>query len=99
MRLRERLLLIWLVLFTALTFYALRESSELADENRNRIVEIQLARASSCRQTYEGVREVFRPLFPPQPDEQTQDRLDTFNQTIDDLKAACVKQTNTQEEP
>ena len=59
------------------------------------INDIQNSRESSCRQTYNGIREVFRPFFPepPRTKEQQAD-LDKFNNTIDRLMSGCSKQIN-----
>lgn len=104
MPLRRWLLLAWLVGFTALTFYGLGESHDraaenraLAVENRTRIHDIQDARLSSCRQTYEGIREVFKPFFPANPNPAQRKDLYTFNTTINGLKANCVNQTKVKE--
>jgi hypothetical protein len=39
----------------------------LVVENSNRIKEIQKSRLESCKRTYNGIREVFLPFFPPPP--------------------------------
>lgn len=67
----------------------------LVISNNNLIKEIQKSRIESCQRTYEGVREVFRPLFPPPPRTKEQSRsLKLFNETIDDLKQGCITQTD-----
>lgn len=66
-----------------------RQSTQL----RRQDTEIQESRILLCRQTYEGIREVFRPFFPPKKGrtaEQQKD-LDKFNNTVDDLKTKCDK--------
>lgn len=79
----RHLLLAWIVVFTVAAAYALRE-------NRQRISDIRSVRIVSCHQTYEGVREIFRPFFPPAPRTVKQQRdLDKFNRTIDQLKTRC----------
>lgn len=97
----RHLLLVWIVVFTALTVYALHQSSSTADashaliiENQQRIADIQKSRVASCEQTYEGIRQVFKPFFPPPPRSAAQQAdLDKFNRTIAKRKAQCVKQT------
>lgn len=66
----------------------------LAKENENRIDDIQVSRVSSCRQTYNGIHDVFLPFFPPQPRtaEQAAD-VKKFNDTIERLRNGCTKQT------
>lgn len=68
----------------------------LGKENKHRIFEIQDSRVESCKGTYRGIREVFKPFFPaaPRTKEQQAD-LDKFNRTIAHLQKGCVKQTKT----
>jgi hypothetical protein len=68
---------------------------ELVQANSDRIHDIQQSRVDSCERTYEGIREVFKPFYPPKPRtlKQIQD-LETFNDTINNLKAHCVIQTH-----
>lgn len=90
-RRRDQVLFWLLAVFIALTFYTIRQ-------NRLLIHDIQDARVASCKQTYEGVREVFMPLFPKHPNPTQQRSLDTFNKTIRDLKAGCARQTQVKKE-
>lgn len=72
---------------------------DLAKENDNRITDIQTSRLESCISTYEGIREVFKPFFPPPPrTKQQQADLDKFNKTINDLKLKCRKQVKPKNE-
>lgn len=73
----------------------------LAKENKHRITEIQDSRTESCKTTYDGIGNVFRPFFPPVPrTEKQQEQLDKFNNKIKELKAGCTKQTKpTQSKP
>jgi hypothetical protein len=84
---RKRLPLVgYLILtfFVALGFYF----------NSQRVGDIQKSRVASCQQTYEGIREVFRPFFPPRPrSKEQQANLDKFNRIVDRRKANCTKQT------
>lgn len=66
--------------------------------NRSRLSEIQDARLASCKQTYEGIREVFLPFFPPPEKRSARQNADfaKLNRTIHDLKAHCGKQTQIQ---
>lgn len=98
-------LIAWMIAFTALTVWALVRLQDVSDRNREliranqaRTAEIQEARLSSCRQTYEGIREVFRPFFPPAAHRTAEQRRDVrkFNQTIDRRKAQCGRQTGTE---
>lgn len=69
--------------------------AKLVRENQQRIKDIQASRTSSCRRTYEGIREVFKPFFPPKPRTgKEQEDLDKFNDTINRLKRGCTKQTD-----
>lgn len=63
-------------------------TAHLALENSKRIEEIQASRGYSCRQTYKGVREVFRPFFKKAPKASIQ----KFNQTVDALIVGCQTQ-------
>jgi membrane-associated HD superfamily phosphohydrolase len=66
----------------------------LSVENKNRIKDIQISRIESCKKTYEGIREVFKPFFPKDPKTKRQiENLELFNTTIDNLKKGCEKQT------
>lgn len=70
------------------------QNQVLIEENNARVTEIQESRTSSCRQTYEGIRQVFKPFFPPPPrTKEQQDSLDLFNETIDGFVAGCTEQT------
>jgi len=81
----KRLLVAWIIVFTLWQVWDNRE-------NRMRVDEIQQAREESCQRTYEGIREVFKPLFPPKPNPTQKESLKTFNDTIDDLKSQCDTQ-------
>jgi hypothetical protein len=90
----RHVLLAWIVLFTLAIGYSVRTNNSLIRENKQRIADIQEQRLASCRQTYEGVRQVFLPFFPP-PKGRTaaqQKNLDKFNRTVDRLKGRCETQ-------
>lgn len=71
-----------------------KSTAHLTVENTKRINEIQESRTSSCKQTYRGVRNVFRPFFPKHPTDQNQARtIRKFYSTIDALVAGCESQT------
>lgn len=71
-----------------------QENRKLAQENRNRIKDIQESRLKSCQTTYSGIREVFKPFFPPVPRTAEQQKdLDKFNSTINRLILRCETQT------
>lgn len=62
--------------------------------NQRRIQDIQATRIESCQKTYAGIREVFKPFFPPPPrTQEQQDNLDKFNETIRTLQKGCAQQT------
>lgn len=63
--------------------------------NHARINDIQASRIESCRHTYEGIREVFRPFFPPRGHRTKRQRhqVTKFNHQVDRLKRGCVAQT------
>src|SRR4051794_21980688 len=63
------------------------------DVNHDRVV--------SCRHTYEGVREIFRPFFRPVAVRTKKEKQDIrkFNRTVDHLKARCGKQTGVKGSP
>lgn len=69
---------------------------ELVKQNRQRIKDIQESRIASCQTTYNGIREVFRPFFPPVPRTPKQEAdLNKFNSTIDKLIKQCKTQTKS----
>jgi hypothetical protein len=71
-----------------------KATARLTLENTKRIDEIQKSRTFSCKQTYRGVRNVFRPFFPKHPSDKKQARtIQKFNRTIDALIAGCESQT------
>lgn len=94
-RSRTRVLEVWLAVFTLLTVYVLVQASSLSEANRTRITEIQESRVASCRQTYEGIRDVFRPFFRPIKERTAEEQadIDKFNDAVDQRKAACAQQT------
>lgn len=82
---RWRLLTLWIIVFS-LGYY-----SNYRD--------IQNGRVASCKQTYEGVRQVFQPFFPEKGEPVTKkqkDDIKIFNDTVDRLKANCGKQTKVE---
>lgn len=76
------------------------DNRELISENEDRIVDIQASRIESCQRTYEGIREVFQPLLPPESErtEKQKENLKKFNDKIDELKSNCPKQTQPKKE-
>lgn len=64
-------------------------------QTSQRVAEIQHSRIVSCRQTYEGVRQVFLPFFPPRKDRTKDQRylVRKLNTTVDRLKDRCRQQT------
>lgn len=70
------------------------DNRKLTKANNDRIADIQQARIESCQTTYAGIKEVFKPFFPPPPrTEEQQKDLNTFNETIRVLQAGCAQQT------
>lgn len=72
-----------------------KTSKGLTTENQKRINEIQAARVASCKRTYEGIREVFKP-FTTNPKDPN---VIKFNNRIDQLKANCPIQTHVKKKP
>lgn len=84
------LLIVWLAGFTIALIFAY-------NANSHRVSDIQKSRLTSCERTYEGIREVFKPFFPP-PKTATPKQLadqSKFNRTIIHLKARCATQIRT----
>ena len=68
----------------------------LIRENHLRISEIQDSRVESCKKTYTGISDVFRPFFPKEPLTDAQrERLEQFNTTIVGLKNGCNRQVHS----
>jgi len=93
----EHLAVIALLLSVVANTYLYSSTRDLAAENQNRIAEIQQSRVDSCRRTYEGVREIFRPFLQPGQTPQQAASWEKFNQSIDTLKAKCKAQTKPEE--
>lgn len=67
-------------------------NKNLLRENSNRINEIQTNRLAACIGTYEGIKQVFQPFFPPPPRSKIQQaQLDKFNKIVNRLKKGCKK--------
>jgi hypothetical protein len=65
-----------------------KATAHLTLENTKRIGDIQESRNYSCKQTYKGVRQVFRPFFT----RSSKAIVQKFNRTIDTLVAGCQTQ-------
>jgi hypothetical protein len=63
-------------------------TAHLTLENTKRIAEIQASRNFSCKQTYRGVRKVFKPFFTKSPPAIVR----KFNRTVNKLIAGCESQ-------
>jgi hypothetical protein len=83
----QALFIAWLglVVAVAIGFWKI---SRLVDD-------IQQSRIESCERTYQGVREIFKPLLPPVKTRTAKQRHDLkiFNDRIDQLKHGCATQT------
>lgn len=66
----------------------------LVAQNTERIFDIQRSRLESCKRTYGGIREVFKPFVPPikKRTKAQQDNLDKFNRNVDRLQKQCIQQ-------
>ena len=64
-------------------------------QNQNRVSDLQAARVASCVQTYNGVRQVFKPFFRTKSvrTAKEQRNIDKFNRRINQLIASCPEQT------
>lgn len=101
---REVLVVVLAVAFFGAAFVfgrGSRETTEDVDRNKEVITQIQESRVISCRHTYEGIRQVFLPFFPPkgQRTRAQVQNLDKLNRTVNRLKARCDEQTATEEMP
>ena len=70
-----------------------RTTAHLTVENSKRIKEIQISRASSCRQTYRGVRKVVEKLLPKHPTPVQKANTQKFEGIIHNLIEGCKAQT------
>jgi hypothetical protein len=86
-RLLATVLLAGVFTWVALIAYIVHDSSEQYDD-------LQRSRLLSCHHTYEGVREVLLPFFPPEGERTAaqQRNLDTLDRTVERLKAGCETQ-------
>ena len=77
----------WIIAFTTIAFLGIHNSRIQAND-------IQKSRLTSCIQTYEGIREVFKPFFRPSKQRTDKEKRDIakFNKTVNDLKAKCSQQ-------
>lgn len=83
------------VLITLLFFAIAVGFSLVVVSNRHRINDIQQSRTESCKRTYVGIREVFKPFVPPKAaTQEQQNRIDAFNNGINRLIAQCERQTS-----
>lgn len=82
--------IIWAVAFSIAVTAGIRD-------NRKQTNDIQESRLHGCKQTYEGIREVFRPFFLPAKKQTPEQKADQakFNRTVDGLIARCSKQVRT----
>jgi predicted PurR-regulated permease PerM len=69
-----------------------KESKNLGQENKQRILEIQHNRLEACRSTYTGVYKIFRPFFPKPHTNQERNLVNKFKRRINKLKQGCYKQ-------
>jgi hypothetical protein len=91
---RWRFFQVWVVVFTIVVIWLIRDNNHLGQQNKARISDIQVSRVASCRTTYESFREVFSPFFPPpgkRSPKQARD-LKKFNNIIDRKKRKCIRQ-------
>lgn len=84
--LRWRLLAIWIVIFSLGVGYGLRVQREQTND-------IQSSRLHSCRASYEGIREVFKPFFRDPKLQTAKEKADQkkFNTIIDKRKRNCSR--------
>lgn len=72
----------------------LKSTIALSKANSARIKEIQASRVYSCKRTYRGIREVFKPFIPSKPKTVRQaETIEKFNANIDRLIKGCITQT------
>lgn len=93
-RLWKIALTVWIIVFSAVVIIMYRQNRHLANENRSRITDIQQSRAASCEQIYSGIRDVFKPFFPPKSSATPHqlEQLEKFNKIVDANIALCKKQ-------
>lgn len=90
---------LWMVVLSVVLALALKHTNDQADkakelsqDNRQLIISVNQSRLESCRRTYEGVRQVFKPVLPVNPTPKQQSDLNKFNNRIDYLKSQCITQ-------
>lgn len=93
-RIRRWLFYGWLILFSLAVGYSIRENRTLAQQNRDRITDIQESRLASCKSTYQSFHAVFDPFFPPKGHRNAKQRSDIkkFNKIITAKVATCRRQ-------
>jgi cell shape-determining protein MreC len=83
-------------LITLLFFVIVLGFSLSVRENSHRIREIQASRLESCQRTYSGIKEVFAPLIPVDPETRLErERIKKFYEEIEKLRKGCIDQTSS----
>lgn len=90
--------IVWIIIFSVAMIWVAHGIIEASQHNNDRIVDIQHSRIVSCQTTYESIRQVFKPFFPPagsRTAKQQQD-LKKFNSIIDQRKTKCISEISPQ---
>lgn len=106
----RRVVIIWIILFTGVTGYAIRIQRENANDfkhsatrlaalsiaNKQRISDIQQSRLESCKSTYNSFHTVFDPFFPPKTKRTEKQKKDLlkFNRIIAKKVRECRVQVS-----
>lgn len=90
----RRALIGWIIVFTIVVGWQVNRSLNSTEQNRNRIADIQDSRVTSCKQTYQSFRVVFKPFFRPAKKRTAQENknIKKFNSIINAKIAGCSKQ-------
>lgn len=84
----------WIVIFSILVIVGQWQNQQDSQHNKERIADIQHSRVLGCQATYNSIREVFKPFFPPPGHRTAKQKHDLakFNAIIKRHKVHCRRQ-------
>lgn len=84
---------VWIIVFSTFVIQGQVQNRQDAHNNKNRIADIQQSRVAGCQGTYDSIRIVFEPFFPPPKLRTARQRRDLakLNTIIAQQKAKCIE--------